>query len=125
MWGEVPRQACASTLASLCRRLSGIYNNPHYSPHYKQHSLGTVGDMLSNVGCKTAALMDVTAKEMVMRFSNRGAIALLIAGLSAGAWQVAASPAPKNDPTVEPAGPIVHEWGTFSTFSGSDGANLR
>ena len=81
--------------------------------------------MLSNVGCITAAKSGFTAKEMVMRFSSKWAIPLLIAGMLTAVWQVAAAPGPKNDPTADPAGPIVHEWGTFSTFSGSDGNNLQ
>jgi hypothetical protein len=56
-----------------------------------------------------------------MRFVNWGVIPLLAAGLLA-VWCHAAdtTPAPKVD-----QGLTVHEWGTFSTFSGSDGANLK
>jgi hypothetical protein len=59
-----------------------------------------------------------------MRFSNKWAVSLLVPGLLAAAWCWAA-PAPNDKPPD--AGPelVVHEWGTFSTFSGSDGKNLK
>jgi len=59
-----------------------------------------------------------------MRFSNKGTIPLLVAGLLATAWCCFASPPPKDAPDPTP-GLTVHEWGTFSTFSGSDGENLK
>src|SRR6266849_7295489 len=57
-----------------------------------------------------------------MCLSIKWALALPVAGLLALASCGAAAPAPKS-----PAGQdlVVHEWGTFSTFSGSDGKNLR
>jgi hypothetical protein len=57
-----------------------------------------------------------------MRFCKTGgAIPLLVMGVLT-AWCCAAGPA-ANDTTD--LGPVVHEWGTFSTFSGSDGKNLK
>src|SRR5688500_3925589 len=53
---------------------------------------------------------------------NRIAAAALVAGLAAmlmGTQHAAASPPER------PAGFVVHEWGTFSTFSGSDGQALK
>jgi hypothetical protein len=60
-----------------------------------------------------------------MRLSNTRAVPLLVPGLLAAAWCWAA-PAANDQPPPE-AGPklVVHEWGTFSTFSGSDGKNLK
>jgi hypothetical protein len=60
-----------------------------------------------------------------MRLSNTWAVPLLVPGLLAAAWCWAA-PAANDQPPPE-AGPklVVHEWGTFSTFSGSDGKNLK
>ncbi len=51
-----------------------------------------------------------------MSMSNKWCFSLLVLGLAAAA-SLAASPAPR--------GLVVHEWGTFSTFSGSDGTNLE
>ena len=60
-----------------------------------------------------------------MRFSNKWAISLMVAGILM-AWCCVAGPAPKDKATA-PAGKglVVHEWGTFSTFSGSNGTNLK
>ncbi len=60
-----------------------------------------------------------------MRFANLGAVPLVAVGLLA-VWCQAAEPAPNE--TAAPAPDkalIVHEWGTFSTFSGSNGTNLQ
>ena len=56
-----------------------------------------------------------------MRFSNKGmwAAPLAVAAALATAWCFAA------DSAAAPKGLVVHEWGTFSTFSGSDGKNLE
>ncbi len=59
-----------------------------------------------------------------MRFSTMGAIPLLLTASLAAALCCAADPAPKNDSAADD-GLVVHEWGTFSTFSGSDGRNLK
>jgi hypothetical protein len=60
-----------------------------------------------------------------MRFVNWGAIPLLAAGLLALCCH-AADPAPKGTAAPAPDKELtVHEWGTFSTFSGSDGKNLE
>jgi hypothetical protein len=60
---------------------------------------------------------------MVMRVPIKWAAALPAAGLLALTYCFAA------DPRVEPKDDggklVVHEWGTFSTFSGSDGKNLK
>jgi hypothetical protein len=60
-----------------------------------------------------------------MRFSNLWAFLLFVCGGLVTAWCCAA-PAPK-DKSATPVirGLVVHEWGTFSTFSGSNGTNLR
>src|SRR5689334_17675217 len=48
------------------------------------------------------------------------------AGLLALACCLAADRGPKDEPTADPGrGVTAHEWGTFSTFSGSDGKNLE
>lgn len=57
-----------------------------------------------------------------MRFSNPWALALPAAGLLAFACCSGAEPVPK---APEGKDLVVHEWGTFSTFSGSDGKNLK
>src|SRR5579859_5556775 len=60
-----------------------------------------------------------------MRFVNWAAIPLLAAGLLALSCH-AADPATKDNAAPAPdKGLTVHEWGTFSTFSGSDGKNLE
>jgi hypothetical protein len=60
-----------------------------------------------------------------MRYVNLGAIPLLAAGLLA-VWCPAAEPAAKDTPAPTPERDLtVHEWGTFSTFSGSNGTNLK
>ena len=62
-----------------------------------------------------------------MRFSNQWmwAIPLAIAG-GLAAWCGAADSGSKDKPpTAASRGLVVHEWGTFSTFSGSDGRNLE
>jgi hypothetical protein len=60
-----------------------------------------------------------------MRFVTWGAIPLLAAGLLALCCH-AADPAPKGNAAPAPGKDLtVHEWGTFSTFSGSDGKNLE
>jgi len=55
-----------------------------------------------------------------MRFSNMWmwAAPLTVAAALAATWCFAA------DSAAAPKGLVVHEWGTFSTFSGSDGKNL-
>ncbi len=60
-----------------------------------------------------------------MRFSTTGALPLLLTASLAAAVCCAADPAPKNDSAAGDDGLVVHEWGTFSTFSGSDGRNLK
>ena len=63
---------------------------------------------------------------MVMRFSKWWMLAAPAAGLLALASCFAADLGPKNDPRpTATRGLTVHEWGTFSTFSGSDGKNLK
>ncbi len=60
-----------------------------------------------------------------MRIVNRGALLLLAAGVLA-AWCHAVEPAPKDTAAPAPTKDLtVHEWGTFSTFSGSNGTNLE
>jgi hypothetical protein len=61
-----------------------------------------------------------------MRLLNKGIFAAPIAAFLALAISQAADPTSKDDPAT-PAGKdlVVHEWGTFSTFSGSDGNNLK
>jgi hypothetical protein len=50
----------------------------------------------------------------------------LLAALAAAWCCVAATPAPApRAPGSDTGAPVVHEWGTFSTFSGSDGNNLK
>jgi hypothetical protein len=49
---------------------------------------------------------------------------LAVASLAA-AWCCAAASTKEPPRTPSPERPIVHEWGTFSTFSGSDGRNLK
>jgi hypothetical protein len=61
--------------------------------------------------------------ETVMRFSTTGALPLLLTASLAAAVCGAAGPAPQDDSAA--GGLVVHEWGTFSTFSGSDGRNLK
>jgi hypothetical protein len=61
-----------------------------------------------------------------MRFLLTWAAAPLVAGLFALACCFAADPAQKEASAPAPKRDlIVHEWGTFSTFSGSDGKNLE
>src|SRR5947209_6405764 len=60
-------------------------------------------------------------KETVMRFSRTGALALLACAALATAARAANPPKPPDGPRDL----VVHEWGTFSTFSGSDGHNLK
>jgi hypothetical protein len=59
-----------------------------------------------------------------MRDANTWAVPLLIPGLLA-ACCCAASPGPEDKPPAGGRELVVHEWGTFSTFSGSDGKNLK
>jgi hypothetical protein len=59
-----------------------------------------------------------------MSFSYRWALPALLPGLLAAAWCCAADPAPADKSTTGDR-LVVHEWGTFSTFSGSDGKNLK
>jgi len=54
-----------------------------------------------------------------MRIVQWEAVPLLAAALLA-VWCHTARPAPRPEPDL-----TVHEWGTFSTFSGSDGVNLK
>jgi hypothetical protein len=65
----------------------------------------------------------VTPKETVMRFANMGAVVAPAAGLLALACCFAADP--RETPASDAGKLVVHEWGTFSTFSGSDGKNLK
>jgi hypothetical protein len=74
--------------------------------------------MGSSVGI-TSAPIARTSKEMIMRFPNPWVLALPIAGLLTLACCRAAESVPETKDLV------VHEWGTFSTFSGSDGKNLK
>ncbi len=60
-----------------------------------------------------------------MRFLKMWAVLLLIPGLLAMAWSRAADPTPRDQATPDGGRLVVHEWGTFSTFSGSDGKNLK
>jgi hypothetical protein len=56
----------------------------------------------------------------------RWAAALPAAVLAALACGLAAADDPKNNPSPGADGAlVVHEWGTFSTFSGSDGKNQK
>ena len=48
-----------------------------------------------------------------------------VALLSLGVLGLAAGTAGAANPVKPPGGLVVHEWGTFSTFSGSDANNLR
>ncbi len=57
-----------------------------------------------------------------MRFMKWWMLAAPLAGLLALAPNLAADSGTKDNPTP---GLTVHEWGTFSTFSGSDGKNLK
>ena len=57
-----------------------------------------------------------------MRFMKWWMFAAPLAGLLALAPNLAADSGTKDNPTP---GLTVHEWGTFSTFSGSDGKNLK
>src|SRR5260370_17201608 len=68
----------------------------------------------------------LTPKESVMRLLNKGILAVTVAAFLTLAYCQAADPTPKDGPAT-PAGKdlVVHEWGTFSTFSGSDGNNLK
>jgi hypothetical protein len=55
--------------------------------------------------------------------------ALLVATTATGLWAVFAADAAKPSgkevqPPAEPSKLVVHEWGTFTSFSGSDGKNL-
>jgi hypothetical protein len=57
---------------------------------------------------------------------NKLALTLPVAGLLALACCYAADPASKDkSPTPSAQDLVVHEWGTFSTLSGSDGKNLK
>jgi len=58
-----------------------------------------------------------------MRIPITWATAVPVAGLLALASCFAADP--KDRPAGDPGKLVVHEWGTFSTFSGSDGKNLK
>jgi hypothetical protein len=61
-----------------------------------------------------------------MYWWNKLALALPVAGFLALTWSYAADPASKDkSPTPSAQDLVVHEWGTFSTFSGSDGKNLK
>jgi hypothetical protein len=60
-----------------------------------------------------------------MRIPYKWAIAPPVAGLLALACCFADNPARDRPPTGADRDLIVHEWGTFSTFSGSDGKNLK
>ncbi len=61
-----------------------------------------------------------------MRFSKWQLLAVPAAGMLAMASSLAADLGPKNDSNADVArGLTIHEWGTFSTFSGSNGENLK
>jgi hypothetical protein len=61
-----------------------------------------------------------------MRFSNSWAVPVLLTASVAAVCCWAANPAPNDEPAADATkGLVVHEWGTFSTFSGSDGTNLK
>jgi hypothetical protein len=62
---------------------------------------------------------------MVMRVPIRCATAVPVAGLLALSCCFAADPKLTDNPTKDGGKLVVHEWGTFSTFSGSDGKNLK
>jgi hypothetical protein len=64
-------------------------------------------------------------EEMVMRIPIGWATAVPVAGFLALSCCFAADPKPKDNPTADAGKLVVHEWGTFSTFSGSDGKNLK
>jgi hypothetical protein len=59
-----------------------------------------------------------------MRFPNKSVVLLTVPGLLAAACCLAAPAPPDKRPDGGP-NLVVHEWGTFSTFSGSDGKNLK
>jgi len=59
---------------------------------------------------------------MIRQRVGRIAAAALVCGFAAAAaWESRLSGAPANEPNKF----VVHEWGTFSTFSGSDGKQLK
>jgi hypothetical protein len=61
-----------------------------------------------------------------MRLLNKGIFAASVAAFLTLAYCQAADPIPKDEPaTTAGKDLVVHEWGTFSTFSGSDGNNLK
>lgn len=60
-----------------------------------------------------------------MRIPITWAAAVPVAGLLALSCCFAADPKPKDSPSADAGKLVVHEWGTFSTFSGSDGKNLK
>jgi hypothetical protein len=63
---------------------------------------------------------------MIMCIWNKWALALPVVGLLALASCYAADPATNDkSPASSAQDFVVHEWGTFSTFSGSDGKNLK
>jgi hypothetical protein len=61
---------------------------------------------------------------MVMSLTKAWALALPVAGLLAVVFGHAADTAKATSAAPARDDLIVHEWGTFSTFSGSDGKNL-
>ena len=64
-------------------------------------------------------------EETVVRVPIGWATAVPVAGFLALSCCFAADPKPKDNPTADAGKLVVHEWGTFSTFSGSDGKNLK
>jgi hypothetical protein len=71
---------------------------------------------------RTAAAAVLEVRHMIRLRVNRIAVAVLLTGLAAVLMltnRAAASPGER------PSGFVVHEWGTFSTFSGSDGVPLK
>src|SRR5262249_15113231 len=85
-----------------------------------------------SLGCATMATSPrfppacgaFTAKEMLMSLTKTWALALPVAGLLALAFGHAADPSSATSAAPARDDLIIHEWGTFSTFSGSDCKNL-
>jgi hypothetical protein len=60
-----------------------------------------------------------------MGLANKGTLPLLLGAFVAAAACWAADPTPRDTSATTTEAMIVHEWGTFSTFSGSNGKNLK
>src|SRR5262245_6942922 len=54
-------------------------------------------------------------------------LAALLVGSAAAGWLTMSSGAvaPTTEESSEPPKLVVHEWGTFTSFSGADGKNLK